>query len=655
MFSFPDYESKDFLRALERFEIDDKLNARIDKAHVQREEFVQHFPIYSLQDMPQELFRNSEGSKDDFCHWITDRTKDVAQFCPWDRINLVGFSRAAGRYCGDERNGRRRLWYRGKDEFQRSVSHSLDRFVKLYRTPHDVNVNRNESQGVFVDVCRILGKPLALKLLVLYYPDRYINITRLEWLERVVRAFRLRVGYSEALTNHFAHDFYRSITQHVRRIEPIAFVELLNQYLGLGNWNDKEYISFLADSRGAPESVVTDCSRKLRELSRYVTNHRLSARSLMKIDDVGRLIELRDQIFREEKSRNAILRNGAIDGYEYAFDTLIDFKQSLSKGLVAPQKVKSAKEPRVNATPKRSDVPGWVRGLKKAKTSEAVASILCELGESHPYYRHYTTLCSLLAIAGDGKANPTLRLTRGDDPGMNDQLEWQAYGNQALWRRTFIVSFSSTQHENVAMWGLYSKPANEAVCLSFPRRVMTDWIRDLKDGRYQIKAEIEKAPGKFEIVDIQNEFVDIQLGNVLYGGDVRKDGTRVDSYRMDDQVLVWADFSKELSNEQFHGCGQMTGLLKSIDWFYEQEVRIIVRLKQPLRIAGKVANEDDIRKIKHLFLTLPSDGLMKLDYVLGPCVPPKLQELFTQKIKEVTKAKNVGVSDYNGKLKFRVG
>ena len=98
MFSFPDYESKDFLRALERFEIDDKLNARIDKAHVQREEFVQHFPIYSLKDMPQELFRNSEGSKDDFCHWITDRTKDVAQFCPWDRINLVGFSRAAGRY-----------------------------------------------------------------------------------------------------------------------------------------------------------------------------------------------------------------------------------------------------------------------------------------------------------------------------------------------------------------------------------------------------------------------------------------------------------------------------------------------------------------------------------------------------------------------------
>jgi len=297
---------EDLYQAIGRFSVDDRLRARIKRAEDQSERFRQHFPVTSLCDMSQDKFRSLDGSPNDFCHWITDGTKDVAQACSRDRIRLLGFSSDSDRRQGDAKHSQPIPPRFQEDEFQEKVVCPIGNFVRIHTQHSDMESCQWGHSDSFEAVCRILGKSLALKLLVLYCPEQFINITRIEWLERVVRAFRLRTGYSEALTNRYVYDFYREIQPHRSEpMEPLAFVEFLDQYLGLGKWYDKEYVSYLIEERGFPKSVVSDCSRLLRELSRYAIGHRLSSRSLMRIDDIEKLEELRGKLQSSEKWNHA--------------------------------------------------------------------------------------------------------------------------------------------------------------------------------------------------------------------------------------------------------------------------------------------------------------------------------------------------------------
>jgi len=217
----------------------------------------------------------------------------------------------------------------------------------------------------------------------------------------------------------------------------------------------------------------------------------------------------------------------------------------------------------------------------------------------------------------------------------------------------FIISFTSTAHENAAMWGLYSKPSNEGIRISCPRKCMVDLVEKIRNRKLRVKAEIESCSDdrKPRLVDVPGEFVEILLGDVLYGGDVLAGGGKR-QYRIGDACLQKSDF-KHLKEMSFHQAAEMTGFVKSIDWFYEEEVRIVVRLKESLRIKGEIRTSQDLLKIKHLYLSLPDDFLSSLDYTLGPCVPEKLQGMFADKIKGEAKIDEILISRYSGKLKFR--
>ncbi len=63
---------------------------------------------------------------------------------------------------------------------------------------------------------------------------------------------------------------------------------------------------------------------------------------------------------------------------------------------------------------------------------------------------------------------------------INDQHEALMKGSWNIWNRTYIGSFSYGSSENMAMWGLYGLPWEDAVRLEIPRVFMLNWIKSIE-------------------------------------------------------------------------------------------------------------------------------------------------------------------------------
>ena len=114
------------------------------------------------------------------------------------------------------------------------------------------------------------GQPLALKLLALYYPDEFIGITRVGWLERIIWAFKLDSGRTVEEKSRVVSRFYEDASQHARRLPQLAFVQLFDEYLGLGNWDGKDFVEFLVRQNGLSESQAVRYDRLTRSVSLYL-------------------------------------------------------------------------------------------------------------------------------------------------------------------------------------------------------------------------------------------------------------------------------------------------------------------------------------------------------------------------------------------------
>ena len=97
---------------------------------------------------------------------------------------------------------------------------------------------------------------------------------------------------------------------------------------------------------------------------------------------------------------------------------------------------------------------------------------------------------------------------------------------------------------------------------------------------------------------------------------------------------------------RFNGCH----FIKSIDWAYEEEARIIVRVNENVRLpTGKTATD-----IQYVFIPIPKNVLAMVEYMRGPCVPEKLRIVLSEQITRIIGPKAlISDSKYKGNLKFK--
>lgn len=205
-------------------------------------------------------------------------------------------------------------------------------------------------------------------------------------------------------------------------------------------------------------------------------------------------------------------------------------------------------------------------------------------GTTHNHgYFHYTTVKSLLSMIKSQK----FHLSAGSE--MNDLLETQK-GSHERWKKLYISSFSFGSNENMAMWGIYGDPLNEALRLKFSCANLNKVIKSAQKSQQIYCACFNPENLTYSYEEIKTAFT-IKLVDVIY---YTKSSLEYDKKKI--FLKKYPDVKNCTSNSDF------TGYLKNQAWFYENETRIVVEFEKPLRNVSTVAI-DFSEALQSLFIT----------------------------------------------------
>lgn len=219
----------------------------------------------------------------------------------------------------------------------------------------------------------------------------------------------------------------------------------------------------------------------------------------------------------------------------------------------------------------------------------------------HKVYRHYTTLDSLLGIL----KGQSIWLTLGKSAKLNDSSEHGRFGNKKLWKQTYLLSFTHEELESAAMWGLYCKGNHKAVCLSFDSKAILAIERSVNRQNTKVVVNPQRKRRGGTATKQYAQFVDVAYASGKTCIDrVSCDGVETKVFR-NPQRACHRDF---------------TGRLKGIEWAFEHETRLIVRLSKAHKRAS------------HIAIDLPTEVLKSMTITLGPWCDNREYKRYSEKI-----------------------
>ena len=237
-------------------------------------------------------------------------------------------------------------------------------------------------------------------------------------------------------------------------------------------------------------------------------------------------------------------------------------------------------------------------------------------GGNHNYYYHYTSWDSFKKIY-EGKS---FLLTRGNSPTINDQHEPTTKGAFLEWNKTYIGSFSYSSIENMAMWGLYGLPWEDAVRICIPRKGMKKWI----DSIATVTTWENGSNGE---VDCDRVF----LTDIVYVTGI-SNSTNVELTHINSSIKT-ANLPGLQSVEHDPG---MTGCIKNSAWQYENEVRLIIKLFEEVNC-------------EKILVEIPDETIASIRVTTGPSFDRTDDDLY-QKLKELGKIED---SKFHGLVKYK--
>ena len=183
---------------------------------------------------------------------------------------------------------------------------------------------------------------------------------------------------------------------------------------------------------------------------------------------------------------------------------------------------------------------------------------------------------------------------------INDQHEAIMKGSYREWNKTYIGSFSWGSSENMAMWGLYGLPWEDAVRLCIPKEDMLKWIDSIESVELWESGHVQASLHPSEVV----------LTDIAY----------VDGFEGSPTVkLTHNQNTRSISgNQNLYGLDRdpgMTGYIKNYAWHYENEVRLKIRLPYD-------TGHEKIR------VNIPREATDAISITTGPCFQWKEDLLF---------------------------
>ena len=191
-------------------------------------------------------------------------------------------------------------------------------------------------------------------------------------------------------------------------------------------------------------------------------------------------------------------------------------------------------------------------------------------------------------------------------------------GSWKEWNKTYIGSFSFGASENMAMWGLYGLPWEDAVRISIPNDKMNNWIKSINRIELFSNGKAFSYHGDY----------DVSLTDVIYiGGQKSLQLTHYMTNSSISEGHPLHDIDKD---------SRMTGFIKNYAWHYENEVRIRIRLSQD-------TNYEKIR------INIPKEVVEAIQVTTGPCFNRTDNELYP----ELLEKEIITVSSFTDLVRYR--
>ena len=264
--------------------------------------------------------------------------------------------------------------------------------------------------------------------------------------------------------------------------------------------------------------------------------------------------------------------------------------------------------------------------------SKFLTLFLEAVSKSHAWYHHYTNFDGFKAILETN----SFKLTKGVSSKLNDLHEPENKGDMAIWERTYIMCFSYggedeinykgcfysdyRGEENIAMWTLYGKPKTDAIRISFRLQSFLDLLNNptFKDN--------EKNDIDLDKID------DIYSTDIFYAKGNNEDEDPVFQRHIDKKIQIFSGDKKlfdYLKDFNFTGC------VKNYSWNYENEVRIITRIKE---------DYEELYQKDAIFLNIPNHLINSFFITYGPS--------FTRKDELANLLKEKGLKDARSSVLF---
>lgn len=256
----------------------------------------------------------------------------------------------------------------------------------------------------------------------------------------------------------------------------------------------------------------------------------------------------------------------------------------------------------------------------------SVAEGLCEFFLARPPVHsgglyHYTHLGAARKIVSDRC------LLLSSSRKLNDTREPQDDG-------LYVASFSFGAIENVAMWGIYSRPLSEAVRLRFHYAEMREMARRCQGAVCPVAVRQHDSEMEYRVLEEGAFAVELkevaQLSDILYVDHVEEK-----SRRNDGRVTIrWNSNSMRISLRELNSVrsSPLKKFIKYSGWAYERETRLCVNVtiddEKAIRALDMLGEGWELTKDK-IALRLPPKDSFGMDVRCGPCLPSdKIADVF---------------------------
>ena len=256
-----------------------------------------------------------------------------------------------------------------------------------------------------------------------------------------------------------------------------------------------------------------------------------------------------------------------------------------------------------------------LKKMSEVRKIEDLINYLHQKGQNHNWYYHYTTWDSFEKIY----QNKSFLLTRGNSLNINDQHEALMKGSYYVWNRTYIGSFSHGSSENMAMWGLYGQPSQDAIRITIPKTAMLKWVNSIDKVFIWNEEPLDQMKAEVALTDI-----------VYASGESHS--ANLNLYRSNEVIST-----KNIAGLQaVDSDKRMTGYIKNIAWRYENEVRIRIELP-------------DCYPSDKIMINVPESVLDSMIIAKWPLFEPKNSQLYLQ----LRESGKIEESAFTHLLKFR--